>query len=63
MVTKRRKPNSSDRLLKAHLSLYLEPTQAQALKALSTRTRVPQQAYLREGLDLVLERYAAKGAR
>jgi hypothetical protein len=33
------------------------------LKALSERTRVPQQVYLREGLEYVLEKYSKKGAQ
>lgn len=57
MATRRRKPNSSDRLLKAHMSLYLESAQAEALRALSTRTRVPQQVFLREALDALLAKY------
>ncbi len=36
---------------------YLEQEQKEALKLLSTITRVPQQAYLREAVDMVLERY------
>ena len=55
-----RKPNSSDRLRKVQLALYLDLEQMDALKALSAKTRVPQQAYLREGLDYVLEKYGAK---
>jgi hypothetical protein len=57
---KSRRPNSADRLKKVQLALYLDAYQAGALKALSARTRVPQQAYLREGLDMVLARYGAK---
>jgi hypothetical protein len=54
---KRRKPNSSDRLKKAQLSFYPEPEDYAALKALSARTGVPQQVYLRRGLDFVLRTY------
>ena len=36
---------------------YLEPEQAAALKRLSEKTRVPQQAYLREAVDMLLDRY------
>lgn len=53
----KRKPNSSDRLLKEQVALYLEPEQAAALRELSARTRVPQQVYLREGLGWVLKKY------
>src|SRR5690348_678683 len=50
-----RKPNSSDRLKKAQLSLYLEPKDYEALKALSARTGVPQQVYIRRGIDYILK--------
>ena len=52
-----RRPNSSGRLKKIQLACYLEPEQAAALKALSAKTRVPQQAYLREGIEHVLSKY------
>jgi hypothetical protein len=52
-----RKPNSSDRLKKSQLALYLEPEQYEALKRLHEVTRVPMQVYLREGLDMVLDKY------
>src|SRR5579862_4137076 len=54
-----RKPNSSDRLKKAQLSFYPEPEDYQRLRALSARTGVPQQVYLRRGLDFVLQTYDA----
>jgi hypothetical protein len=54
-MLKRKNPN---RLLKELMSIYVDKPQAAALRALSARTRVPQQIYLREGLDLVLKRYA-----
>ncbi len=52
-----RKPNSSDRLKKVQLALYLDADQVDALKILSLKTRVPQQVYLREGLEHVLQKY------
>jgi Ribbon-helix-helix domain len=52
-----KRPNSKARLKKAQLSFYPEPATYEALKLLSGKTRVPQQAYLREGLDFVLEKY------
>jgi hypothetical protein len=55
-----RKPNSSDRLKKIQLALYLEADQVEALRTLSLKTRVPQQEYLREGLDYVLTKYNMK---
>jgi hypothetical protein len=45
------------RLKKAALPFYPEPESAQQLRELSARTRVPQQVYLREGLDYVLDKY------
>jgi predicted DNA-binding protein len=41
-------------------TVYLEPEQHRKLKALQERTRVPMAAYIREGIDLVLTRYAAE---
>jgi hypothetical protein len=58
--------NSRDRLRKSQVSVYVEPEQAAALRELSKRTRIPQQVFLREGVDLVLQRYKAelrKGAK
>jgi len=40
------------------LPLNSDPATAKALKALSKRTRKSQQAYLREGLALVLQKYS-----
>jgi hypothetical protein len=45
------------RLIKVSVQAYLEPKQAEELRALSSRTRVPQQVYIREGIDAVLARY------
>ena len=41
-------------------SLYLDVEQTERLKELSTRTRVPQAAYIREAIDLVLNKYSRK---
>ncbi len=60
---KGRKPNSSDRLKKAQLSFYPEPESYARLRALSARTGVPQQVYLRRGLDFVLQTYDAVATR
>lgn|ERR1039458_398888 len=57
---KDRKPSSSDRLKKIQLALYLDADQVDALRAMSGRTRVPQQVLLREGLGYVLARDSAK---
>jgi hypothetical protein len=55
-----RPASSRERLKKSQVSVYVDPEQAAALRELSRRTRVPQQVYLREGLDLVLQRYKAE---
>jgi hypothetical protein len=36
-------------------TVYLEPEQDEMLKALSERTGVPVAAYIRQGIDMVLE--------
>jgi hypothetical protein len=51
---------NTNRLVKKALPLYLDEPQRDELKALSDRTRVPQQVYLREGVDLVLRKYRSK---
>jgi hypothetical protein len=62
MGSARKKTSASSklRLIKKPVQAYLEPEQAEALKALSQRTRVPQQAYLREGIEYVLAKYRSK---
>lgn len=49
------------RLIKISVQAYLEPEQVKALRELSVRTRVPQQVYIREGVDAVLAKY--RGAK
>ena len=39
-------------------TVYLTPEQAEALRVLNERTKVPVAEYVREGVDLVLERHA-----
>jgi ribosomal protein L39E len=56
-VKQKKSASSKLRLIKIPVQAYLEPAQAKALKALSDNTRVPQQVYLREGVDLVLEKH------
>lgn len=60
MAMAHKKTSASSKLrlkYKVPVQAYLEKEQAAALKALSARTRVPQQVYLREGIDHVLEKY------
>jgi ribbon-helix-helix protein len=45
------------------IACYVSPTQAAALKALSVRTRVPAQVFLREAIDDVLKKYKKKHRR
>lgn len=45
------------------IACYVTPEQAQALKDLSSHTRVPMQVYLREAVDDLLKKYAPKGAK
>jgi predicted DNA-binding protein len=39
----------------------LEPEQLERLKALSEKTGAPMTHYMREGIDLVLEKYSSSG--
>ena len=43
---------------KVSTTVYITPEQNAALKQLHERTRVPVAEYIRQGIDLVLERYA-----
>jgi len=42
---------------KISTTIYLTQEQTEALKSLSERTRVPFSVYVREGVDLVLDKY------
>lgn len=63
-MAKRKRPTKQLRLRlkKVPISGYLEPRQALALRALSASTRVPQQEYIREGVEYVLAKYG-RGAK
>ena len=39
-------------------SIYLDIEQIEKIKKLSKKTKVPQAVYVREGLDLLLHKYA-----
>ena len=43
---------------KISTSIYVTPEQADKLKLLHERTKVPVAVYIREGIDLVLRHYA-----
>jgi hypothetical protein len=45
------------RLVKVPTMAYLDPEQAAALRELSAKSGKTMQSYLREGVDLVLEKY------
>ena len=45
------------RLVKVPTMAYLDPEQAAALRELSSKSGKPMQAYLREGVDLVLAKH------
>jgi hypothetical protein len=60
MAPTKSKASSKLRLQKLAVQAYLDKPQAAELKALSVRTRVPQQVYIREGIDMVLAKYRRK---
>ena len=39
-------------------TIYINGEQLEALKKLSEKTKVPQSVYVREALDMLLEKYA-----
>lgn len=43
---------------KISTTIYVTPEQADKLKLLSERTKVPVAVYIREGIDMVLRQYA-----
>jgi predicted DNA-binding protein len=42
---------------KISTTIYITPEQDEALKVLNARTKVPVAEYIRQGIDLVLEKY------
>jgi hypothetical protein len=42
---------------KVSTTVYITPEQAEQLKLLHDRTKVPIAAYIREGIDMMLKRY------
>ena len=42
---------------KISTTIYITPEQSELLKLLNQKTRVPVAEYIRQGIDLVLERY------
>jgi predicted DNA-binding protein len=45
-------------LKKVARTIYIEDEQMEALKRLSEKTKVPQSVYVREALDMLLEKYS-----
>lgn len=45
---------------KVSTTIYIEPEQLEMLKLLNERTKVPMAEYIREGIDLVLQKHADK---
>lgn len=45
---------------KVSTTIYVEPEQLELLKMLNERTKVPMAEYIREGIDLVLQKHADK---
>ena len=45
---------------KVSTTIYIEPEQLDLLKLLNERTKVPMAEYIREGIDLVLQKHADK---
>jgi len=43
---------------KVSTTIYITPDQSEKLKLLHERTKVPVAVYIREGIDLVLEKHA-----
>ncbi|MND04563.1 Ribbon-helix-helix domain protein [compost metagenome] len=43
---------------KVSTTIYITPEQNERLKLLNQRTQRPVASYIREGIDMVLERYA-----
>lgn len=48
------------RIKKIATTVYITEEQQQLLKELNRRTRVPIAEYIREGIDLVLDRHASE---
>ena len=45
---------------KLSTTIYITPEQNAALKLLNEKTKVPVAEYIRQGIDLVLEKYRAQ---
>jgi hypothetical protein len=45
---------------KISTTIYITPEQNEALKLLNQKTKVPVAEYIRQGIDLVLEKYKSQ---
>ncbi len=45
---------------KISTTIYITPEQNELLKALNTKTKVPVAEYIRQGIDLILEKYKSQ---
>ena len=45
---------------KVSTTIYITPEQNELLKALNQKSKVPVAEYIRQGIDLVLEKYKAQ---
>ncbi len=45
---------------KISTTIYITPEQNEMLKQLNAKTKVPVAEYIRQGIDLVLDKYKAK---
>jgi len=56
-------PQNKDRAKRVFTGVYFDRGQHEALRALSDRTRVPLAAYLREAVDMLLDKYGTRPSR
>ena len=45
---------------KISTTVYITPTQSERLKELHVRTKVPVAEYIRQGIDMILEKHSDK---
>jgi len=56
-------PQKKDKDKRVFTGVYFDRAQHDALRALSDETRVPLAAYLREAVDMLLDKYGVKAAK
>jgi predicted DNA-binding protein len=60
IIVRKEKDLSKKKVLR---TFYLDKKLSERLSSLSATTRVPQAVYLREGLDLILNKYERKSGK